>query len=70
MQDNDEQATAHQRMAAAQLKLEHEDLKLAIAAMTAQHCDPLAVQRMKKKKLEVKDKLERTASANIPDIIA
>ncbi len=66
----DDQENAVQKMRVARLKLEHEDLKLAIQAMTVQHCDPLAIQRMKKMKLELKERLERASSATIPDIIA
>lgn len=66
----DDQQFAEQRMKAARLKLEHEDLKLAIQAMVEQRCDPLAIQRMKKKKLELKERLARAGSDTIPDIIA
>ena len=68
MQDGQEQAAVKMRV--AQLRQEHEDFKVAIEAMVATGVDPLCVQRMKKKKLDVKDRLERMASQIIPDIIA
>lgn len=58
---------AARRMKVAQLRLYHDDLKLAIDAMTAQNCNPLAVQRMKKRKLELKDEISRRSSELIPD---
>lgn len=64
---NDDQDQAQLRMRLAQLKLEHEDFHAAIDAMLAQKCDPLQVQRMKKKKLELKDRIEKLASEIIPD---
>ncbi len=67
---SDDQDQAHLRMKLAQLKLEHDDYHMAIDAMIAKGCDPLAVQRMKKKKLGLKDKMEKVASNIIPDIIA
>ena len=66
----DEQDSAAQRMQVARLRLEHEDLKAAIDAMVAMRSDPLRIQRLKKQKLEVKDRLERLSSTVIPDIIA
>ena len=66
----DEQNQAALKMKVAQLRQEHEDYKAAIAAMMATGVDPLCVQRMKKKKLDAKDRLERMASQVIPDIIA
>lgn len=45
-------------------------MKVAIDAMIQLRSDPLCVQRMKKKKLELKDRLERLSSRVIPDIIA
>ena len=58
---------AARRMKVARLRQHHDDLKLAIDAMMAQRCDPLAVQRMKKRKLELKDEITRRSSALIPD---
>ena len=63
-----EQAALH--MKAGRLRQQHDDLKLAIDAMIAQHVDPLAVQRMKKRKLDMKDELTRLSSQIIPDMPA
>lgn len=67
---NDDQDQAQLRVRLAQMQLEHSDLKVAIEAMIAQRCDPLRIQRMKKKKLDLKDRMEVTSSQIIPDIIA
>jgi len=67
---HDDQDEAQRRMKLAQLQLEHGDIKAAIDAMTAQGCDPLRIQRMKKKKLDLKDRMEKISSNIIPDIIA
>lgn len=66
----DDQAQAELKVRLARLQMEHNDYHAAIEAMIAQRCDPLQVQRMKKKKLELKDRIERAASKIIPDIIA
>lgn len=66
----DEQDQAALRMKLAQLQLEHDCYHTAIEAMTAQMSNPLQVQRMKKKKLDLKDQIGKTASRIIPDIIA
>lgn len=65
-----DQDQADLKMQLARLQLEHNDFHAAIEAMVAQKCDPLQVQRMKKKKLDLKDRMEKIASAIIPDIIA
>lgn len=65
-----EQDQAELRLAHARLKLEHSDYDSAIEAMRAQGCNPLQIQRMKKKKLAVKDKLTRVEDQLLPDIIA
>ena len=66
----DDQNQADQRMKLARLRLEHDDFHAAIDAMIKQNCDPLQVQRMKKKKLELKDRIKKVASKIIPDIPA
>jgi hypothetical protein len=38
--------------------------------MIATNCDPLQIQRMKKKKLALKDRLMKLEDKIIPDIIA
>ena len=55
---------------AARLRQEHEDYDVAINAMIATGCDALRIQRMKKKKLAIKDKLTQIEDQIIPDIIA
>lgn len=58
------------RLEFAKLKQEHADFDAAIAAMIATACDPLQIQRMKKKKLVLKDRLAKLEDRMIPDIIA
>ena len=58
------------RLEFAKLRQEHSDLDMAINAMAAIGCDPLAVQRMKKKKLALKDRLKELDDQLVPDIIA
>jgi hypothetical protein len=65
-----DQDQAELRLSAARLKQEHEDYDVAINAMIATGCDALRIQRMKKKKLAIKDKLTRIEDQVIPDIIA
>ncbi|NKB50838.1 MAG: DUF465 domain-containing protein [Rhizobiaceae bacterium] len=67
---NDDQDQAQARMKLARLQLEHDDYHAAIDAMIAQRCDPLQIQRLKKKKLELKDRIAVVKSTLIPDIIA
>ena len=65
-----EQDQAEIRLEFARLKQEHADFDSAINAMIAMSCDPLQIQRMKKKKLALKDKMMRLEDKIIPDIIA
>jgi hypothetical protein len=65
-----EQDQAEIRMMTAKIKQEHDDYHAAIDAMTAVGCDPLQIQRMKKKKLDLKDRLKKLEDRCIPDIIA
>ena len=65
-----DQDQADVRMKLACLKQEHDDYHAAIDAMIAQRCDPLQIQRMKKKKLDLKDQIKKLSSTLIPDIIA
>lgn len=67
MSDQDQ---AEIRLEFSKLKQEHADFDAAINAMIATGCDPLQVQRMKKKKLALKDKLQQLEDRIIPDIIA
>lgn len=66
----EEQEQAAARLALARLRQEHADFDAAINAMEAQGCDKLQVQRMKKKKLAIKDMIARLAGEVLPDIIA
>lgn len=65
-----DQEQAELRLNAARLRQEHEDYDAAINAMIATGCDALRIQRMKKKKLAIKDKLTQVEDQIIPDIIA
>ena len=50
------------------LKQEHRDLDVAIATLEADlDADELAVKRLKKRKLQLKDSIARLESALIPD---
>src|SRR5262247_1020537 len=69
-EDMSEQEQAEIRLEFARLKQEHLDLDAAINAMIAVGCDALQIQRMKKKKLAVKDRLKNLEDKLIPDIIA
>jgi hypothetical protein len=68
--DMSEQDQAEVRLEYARLKQEHADFDAAIEAMIATGCDPLQIQRMKKKKLVLKDRLKVLEDRIIPDIIA
>ncbi len=65
-----DQDQAEIRLEFARLKQEHADFDAAINAMIATGCDPLQIQRMKKKKLVLKDRLKVLEDNIIPDIIA
>ncbi|RUW50725.1 MULTISPECIES: YdcH family protein [unclassified Mesorhizobium] len=65
-----DQEQADTRLEFSRLKQEHADFDAAINAMIAMNCDPLQIQRMKKKKLVLKDRLMKLEDKIIPDIIA
>ena len=65
-----DQDQADIRLEFARLKLEHSDLDAAINAMIATGCDALQIQRLKKKKLALKDRLRVLEDKFPPDIIA
>ncbi len=65
-----DQEQADNRLALAKLRQEHEDYDAAINAMIKVGCDALRVQRMKKKKLVIKDKMTQIEDQILPDIIA
>ncbi len=55
----------------AKLREEHRKLDKTIAGLTAQTMsDQLEIQRLKKRKLQLKDEIARLESALVPDIIA
>jgi len=55
----------------AQLTQEHRDLDAAIEAMsTSGNADLLALSRLKKRKLHLKDEITEINTALLPDIIA
>lgn len=54
-----------------ELRLEHRDLDLAIARLTADRiADELAIKRLKKRKLRIKDMLAYLENQLIPDLDA
>ena len=65
-----DQDQAEIRLMVARLRQEHEDYDAAINAMIQTGCDMLRIQRMKKKKLALKDKISKLEDQIIPDIIA
>ncbi|KAA3513071.1 MULTISPECIES: YdcH family protein [Agrobacterium] len=65
-----DQDHADVRLALARLRQEHEDYDVAINAMIQTNCEALRIQRMKKKKLVIKDKMTQIEDQIIPDIIA
>jgi hypothetical protein len=67
MSDQDQADT---RLELARVKQDHADFDAAINAMVMTGCDPLQIQRMKKKKLAIKDRLRQLEDKVIPDIIA
>ncbi|MBL8575421.1 MAG: DUF465 domain-containing protein [Hyphomicrobiaceae bacterium] len=55
----------------ARLRQEHRDLDAAIAALDVSgRGDRLTIQRLKKKKLLIKDQVQRLEDQLVPDIIA
>jgi hypothetical protein len=65
---NDDE-TAAQQLAA--LKAEHRRLDDEIAALVAEGAaDQLEIARLKKRKLRLKDEIERMRDRSVPDIIA
>lgn len=59
------------RIELARLRQEHRDLDTAIAAMAETgRCDALQLQRLKKKKLSLKDRIAILEDRLLPDIIA
>ena len=52
------------------LRQEHRDLDLAISVLAEKAIDQLAVKRLKKKKLLLKDRISKFEDDLMPDIIA
>jgi hypothetical protein len=52
------------------LRQEHRDLDLAISVLAEKAIDQLAVKRLKKKKLLLKDRITKFEDDLMPDIIA
>ncbi|MCF8478112.1 MAG: DUF465 domain-containing protein [Pseudolabrys sp.] len=68
MNDNDDSALREQL---ARLQQEHRDLDAAIAALaTSPGSDLIQVQRLKKRKLVLRDKILQIEDRLTPDIIA
>lgn len=68
MSEMDEEAI---RTELARLREEHRDLDAAIEALAASgRGDPLTLQRLKKKKLALKDRIAFLEDKLVPDIIA
>jgi hypothetical protein len=66
----DGQDQAELKMMVARLRQDHDDYGVAIESMIKCSCDFLQIQRMKKKKLALKDRIAKMESRIIPDIIA
>lgn len=68
MTEHDEQEV---RMELSRLRQEHRDLDAAIAAMVALGTsDTIQIQRLKKRKLVLKDRISFLEDQILPDIIA
>ena len=64
---------SHEEIARAKLEVlrrEHRDLDTVIARMSESGADQLHLQRLKKRKLRLKDDVVRLESLLVPDIIA
>ena len=68
MQDADTEAI---KLRLAALRQEHRDLDAAISALAATASpDQIQLQRLKKRKLALKDQIRRLEDGQLPDIIA
>ena len=63
---------AELRRVIAKLCTEHRDLDIEIMALAADpgKCDQISLQRLKKRKLSLKDQISKLESELLPDIIA
>ena len=66
-----EEEEAHIRRELTELRQEHRDLDAAIAAMVESgRTDTIRIQRLKKRKLALKDRISVLEDQLLPDIIA
>lgn len=65
-----EQDQIAKRVRLARLTIEHQDLDTAIEALNSNGADALCIQRFKKKKLGLKDEIEKLHIDTTPNIIA
>lgn len=65
-----DQDQAEKRLQLAKLRQEHGDYDAAIDAMSKTGVDRLRIQRMKKKKLVLRDRIAELEDLVLPDIIA
>ena len=71
MATNDDEPGLMGRGALDSLKAEHRRLDEQIAALMAEHGpDQLEIARLKRRKLRLKDQIQRVTDSNVPDIIA
>jgi len=71
MVDKQDTETEAVRRELTELRLEHRDLDDAIAALNeAGSHNHLQIQRLKKRKLAIRDQISRLESMLLPDIIA
>ncbi|MEP3276789.1 MAG: DUF465 domain-containing protein [Stappiaceae bacterium] len=68
---SDEEEEKALRIALARMRQEHRDLDMAIGAIQdTGRADPLQIQRLKKKKLALRDSIAQLEDQLLPDIIA
>lgn len=65
-----EQDQIEKKVRLARLAIEHQDLDKAISALNSTGADALCIQRFKKKKLGLKDEIEKLHIDTTPNIIA
>ena len=66
-----EEANEQVQLELAQLRQEHRDLDSAIDAMVSLGtADSIQIQRLKKRKLVLKDRIKQLEDQTVPDIIA
>ncbi len=71
MSDNVEVDTFGKFSRLKELRIEHRDLDVAIAELAGSpHVDQVRIRRLKKKKLQLKDMINRLESQLIPDLNA